>query len=57
MADAYSSMSQKLQNSLNENSNYEKTIQELKVLKHNIQFYLSIYFFYMWICLGVSRAG
>ncbi|ESW21146.1 hypothetical protein PHAVU_005G045700 [Phaseolus vulgaris] len=30
MADAYSSMSQKLQNSLNENSNYEKTIQELK---------------------------
>ncbi|WVZ01618.1 hypothetical protein V8G54_027687 [Vigna mungo] len=30
MADAYSLMSQKLQNSLNENSNYEKTIQELK---------------------------
>ena len=31
MVDAYSLMSQKLQNSLNENSNYEKTIEELKV--------------------------
>ncbi|KAL2972302.1 hypothetical protein AAZX31_15G247500 [Glycine max] len=30
MADAYSLMNQKLQNSLNENSNLEKTIQELK---------------------------
>jgi nucleoprotein TPR len=31
MADAYSLMNQKLQHSLNENSNLEKTILELKV--------------------------
>ncbi|KAG2372296.1 Nuclear-pore anchor [Vigna angularis] len=45
MADAYSLMSQKLQNSLNENSNYEKTIQELKVSKHKIQCHLSKFLF------------
>jgi len=46
MADAYSLMNQKLQHSLNENSNLEKAILELKVCitKHSFIFLFIVTF-------------
>lgn len=44
MADAYSMINQKLQNSLSEQENLEKTIQELKVLTYMTELSVLIIF-------------
>ena len=55
MAEAYSLMNQKLQNSLTEKANLEKTIQELKV--HNKTFSFDCLFFLPLDLLSVIFPG